>query len=77
MVGLSTSDRRDEGGLMKMQRSPKDEYTSTSVPYSLSEGSGRSIGLSGLQGEGGNRYGMSCSVYIYPVIVPCVNQRNE
>ena len=48
MVGLSTSDRRDEGG--------HHLY----VPYSLSEGRGRPRDLSGHQGgkrQGGKRQG--------------------
>ena len=45
--------------------------TYPALPLSLSEGSGRPIGLSGLQGEGGNRYGRPYSVIIY---IHCIMQ---
>ena len=52
MVGLSTSDRRDEGGPRKWQLSP----IALAIPYSLSGGSGRPSGLRGLKWEmKGNR----------------------
>ena len=51
------------------------------VPYSLSEGSRRPIHWNGFQGEGGNRCGMSCSVYIHCNCTMCeikeMNKKKE
>ena len=58
MVGLSTSDRRDEEGCIY-------------IPCSLSEGSRRPSGLSGFQGEGKE---IGRDAYSVPYIMYCIMQ---